>query len=85
MAILDLTKGYYQAPLDKNSRKYTAFITPDGTYQWTRVPMGLKTSGAYFQRAIASEVLRELLYSACFLYIDDIIIFGKDKEEYLSK
>ena len=84
MAVLDLTKGYYQAPLDKNSRKYTAFITPDGTYQWARVPMGLKTSGAFFQRAVATEVLGDLLYASCFLYIDDIIIFGSTKEEYLN-
>ena len=82
-AVLDLTKGYYQAPLSVNSRKFTAFVTPNGTYEWTRVPMGLKNAAAYFQRAIQFEVLRELVGTACEIYIDDIIIFGSTEEEYL--
>ena len=82
-AVLDLTKGYYQAPLAVNSRKFTAFVTPNGTYEWTRVPMGLKNAPAYFQKAIQFEVLRELVGTACEIYIDDIIIFGSTEEEYL--
>ncbi len=83
-AVLDLTKGYYQAPLAVNSRKYTAFVTPSGTYEWTRVPMGLKNAPAYFQRAIQFKVLRELVGTVCEIYIDDIIIFGSTEEEYLQ-
>jgi hypothetical protein len=83
-AVLDLTKGYYQAPLAVNSRKFTAFVTPNGTYEWTRVPMGLKNAPAYFQKAIQFEVLRELVGIACEIYIDDIIIFGSTEEEYLQ-
>jgi hypothetical protein len=82
-AVLDLTKGYYQAPLAVNSRKFTAFVTPHGTYEWTRVPMGLKNAPAYFQKAVQFEVLRELVGTACEIYIDDIIIFGSTEEEYL--
>ena len=43
-AVLDLTSGYHQMPLSKASRKYTAFRTTTGIYQWTRVPMGLKNA-----------------------------------------
>ena len=83
-AVLDLTKGYYQAPLSVKSRAFTAFVTPDGTYEWTRCPMGLKNAGSYFQRSLCTHVLKELLHSKCELYIDDLIIFGATKEEYLS-
>ena len=83
-AVLDLTKGYYQAPLSVNSRKFTAFVTPFGTYEWTRVPMGLKGAPSYFQQMMCTEVLNGLILRCCEVYMDDIIIYGKTREQYLS-
>ena len=40
--VMDLTSGYHQAPLSESSRKYTAFTTFMGVYEWLRVPMGPK-------------------------------------------
>jgi hypothetical protein len=82
--VLDLTKGYYQAPLSEASKKLTAFITPNGLYEWNRVAMGLTGAPGYFQRAMAQEVLREHLYNKCELYLDDIIVFGKTEEEFVN-
>ena len=36
--VMDLTSGFYQAPLAKESMHLTAFITTMGCYEWTRVP-----------------------------------------------
>jgi len=83
-AVIDLTKGYYQAPLAEISKILTAFITPHGLYEWNRVAMGLTGAPGYFQRAMATEVLYGLLYERCELYLDDIIIFGKDEKEFLE-
>ena len=82
-AVVDLTKGYYQAPLDENSRDLTAFRTIDGVFRWNRVPMGLKGAPSYFQRVMATEVLAEHMYKRCEIYQDDLIIWGKTEEEYL--
>jgi len=35
--VFDLLKGYYQLELHENSRKFSAFITSDGVYQWVRI------------------------------------------------
>jgi hypothetical protein len=43
---LDLTKGYWQVPLDLESRWKSAFITPFGHYQFTVMPFGMINSGA---------------------------------------
>ena len=83
-AVLDLTKGYYQAPLSEGAKKLTAFITPNGLYEWNRVAMGLTGAPGYFQRAMATEVLSDLLYVYCELYLDDIVVFGSTPEEFLN-
>ena len=83
-AVLDLTKGYYQAPLSEVSKLLTAFITPHGLYEWNRVAMGLTGAPGYFQRAMATEVLHGLLYTICELYLDDIIVFGTTEDEFIT-
>ena len=82
---LDLTAGYHQAPLDEESRKYTAFRTAQGLYEWNRVPMGLKGAPSYFQHVMQSEVLQGLQYVICEIYIDDIIIFADSREELAER
>ena len=43
-SIFDLEDGFHQMHLDLSPRPYTAFVTPWGLYQWTILPMGLKTA-----------------------------------------
>ena len=81
---MDLTKGYFQAPLAKASRKYTAFTAAGGYYEFLRVPMGAKGSPAYFQYAISFYVLAGLLYVISELYIDDILVHAQTKQEMLK-
>lgn len=83
-AVMDLTSGYHQAPLSEESKHYTAFVTNSGTYEWNRVPMGLKAAGSYFQRIMQSQVLIGLIMSICECYLDDIITWGASEEEFLS-
>ena len=47
--IMDLTQGYYQAPLTFATRAYTSFITFSGVYQFTRLSFGPKRASSYFQ------------------------------------
>lgn len=74
---LDLFSGYYQQELEPDSRKYTAFNS--GQYQMTRMPMGLKTSPSAFSRMI-TLAMSGLTYEKCFVYLDDIVIFGRSLE-----
>ncbi|GKT14650.1 hypothetical protein ADUPG1_010530 [Aduncisulcus paluster] len=59
-AALDLRNGYYHIEVEEATKKMTAFITPFGLFQWNRMPFGLKTAPAHFQRCI-NEVLKDLI------------------------
>jgi hypothetical protein len=84
-AVLDLTKGYYQAPLSMASMIYTAFITFMGLFQWVRVPMGLKGAPTYFQRIMVTYVLAGLVYLICEVYLDDIIVHANTEDEFIDR
>lgn len=44
---------------------------------------GVKVAPSFFMGEIATSVLRELLYTICELFIDDVITWGEDEEEFL--
>ena len=77
----DLSSGFHQIPMAKNSIKYTAFSTPDGHFEFTRMPFGLKNAPATFQRMM-DNALRGLVGKYCFVYLDDIVVFGKTLQEH---
>ncbi|MCG7878513.1 MAG: RNase H-like domain-containing protein, partial [Candidatus Thiodiazotropha endolucinida] len=81
--LLDLSSGYYQIPLDPNSKRKTSFSTRFGSFQWTRLPMGLCTAPATFQRAM-QLVLRGLQWEEVIVYLDDVIVLGTDFKDTLS-
>ena len=57
---LDLPSGIHQIPMDVTSKKYTAFSTPQGHFQYNRMPFGLKNAPATFQR-IMDTALRGII------------------------
>lgn len=77
--LLDLKNGFNQLPLHENSRYLTTFVLFNQTYQYTRIPFGLKLGPKLFQRVI-QEILADI--KGVFVYIDDILIYANNKEEH---
>jgi RNase H-like domain found in reverse transcriptase/Reverse transcriptase (RNA-dependent DNA polymerase)/Integrase zinc binding domain/Integrase core domain/Retroviral aspartyl protease len=78
---LDLSQGYYQLEIEKKDRQCTAFVTDKGQYQMRKLPMGLKISPSAFSR-LMTVALADLNYDKCFVYLDDIIVFGSNLETH---
>ena len=80
---LDLASGYWQVEVEKRNQHRTAFSTPNGLFEFKVMPFGLCNSPATFQR-LMDLVLAGLQWSSCLVYLDDIIILGKDFKSHLE-
>jgi hypothetical protein len=77
---LDLKSGYWQVELDEESIPKTAFSTPDGHYEYLRLPFGIKNAPAEFSR-IMYRVLGHMPFVQ--IYLDDVTIHSKTFDEHL--
>ena len=80
---LDLISGYWQVEMSDDDREKTAFCMPDGLFEFNVMPFGLCNVPATFQR-LMDAVLAGLQWSSCLVYLDDVIIPGKDFEDHLQ-
>ncbi|CAF2082821.1 unnamed protein product [Rotaria magnacalcarata] len=78
---LNLTRGYYNVPMDEQSIPLTAFSTSRSHWEFVRMPFGLCNAGATFQR-LMNLVLRGFSWSECICYIDDALILGSTFDEH---
>jgi Reverse transcriptase (RNA-dependent DNA polymerase) len=81
MTKLDLSRGYWQIPMDPDSIPMTAFVTPHGLFQWKVIPFGLRNVPSTFERLV-KRILRGG-ESFTGSYLDDIIIFSYSWSEHL--
>jgi glycerophosphoryl diester phosphodiesterase len=78
---LDLSKGYWQIPVKDEDIPKTAFVTPDGHYEFLKMPFGMVNSGATLVRAMR-KLLGDL--QGVDSYIDDILIHTPTWEEHVK-
>jgi len=83
-SVFDLASGFHQIPVEPADAHKTAFSTPFGHYQFTRMPFGLKNAPATFQR-LMDHVLAGLQGAELFVYLDDIIIYARSLREHEIK
>ena len=73
---LDLRSAYWQISVDEQDRPKTAFATPNRLYEFKRMPFGLFTAPATFQR-VMEIALAGLTFTMCLCYLDDVIFWGE--------
>ena len=81
---LDLSNGFWNLPLAEDSKKYTAFVTHRGSFEFNVLPFGVRNSPSEFQR-LMDLALNDLYPLGILCYVDDIVIFDNDYEEHLKK
>ena len=82
--ILDLATGYWQVAVDIADREKTAFTTRHGLFEFQVMPFGLCNAPGTFQR-LMEFVLAGLQWQTCLVYLDDVIVYGRDFDEHLKR
>lgn len=77
---LDLSHAYQQVILDEDSKRYVTLNTHKGLFTVNRLPFGVASSPAIFQR-IMEGLLQGIPRVA--IYLDDILITGRNDQEHL--
>lgn len=80
---LDLAKGFHQIEIEEEDIHKTAFSVEGGHYEFLRMPFGLKTAPATFQR-LMNNILRDYINRICLVYLDDVIIFSTSLQEHMN-
>ena len=81
---IDMNSGFWQVPMDKESKQYTAFTLGSmGLYECESMPFGLCNAPPTFQRLMLN-CLGKLNLTYCLIYLDDVIIFSRTEEEHLE-
>ena len=73
-SVFDVSQGFHQIPMAKNSMEITAFRTHIGLFEFTRMPFGLANAPSTFQR-LMDTILAGLIDSICRVYMDDVVVF----------
>ena len=79
---LDCNSGYWQLPIAEGDQEKTTFTCHAGSYKFLRMPFGLRNAPATFQRAM-DIILSGVRWKCCIVYLDDIIVFSKNREDHL--
>ena len=77
----DLLKGFWQFPLTDRAKEISAFVTPDGLYQYKVMPFGMKNSPATLQRLTSMIITGLDNFKA---YIDDAIIYSEEWDQQIK-
>ena len=81
----DMNSGFWQVPMDKESKQYTAFTLGSmGLYECESMPFRLCNALPTFQR-LMQNCLGELNLTYCLIYLDDVIVFSEMPEEHLQR
>ena len=61
----------------------TAFTTPFGFYEYTRMPMGLASAPATFQRRM-QVTMSDFAFQFLLVYLDDLLVYSKTFDEHME-
>ncbi|QRV96789.1 Transposon Tf2-1 polyprotein [Ceratobasidium sp. AG-Ba] len=80
---MDVRWGFNNIRIRKGDEWKTAFRSKLGTYKTNVMPFGAINSPAYFQ-AWMNDIFKDLLGVTMVVYMDDILVFSKTREEHVK-
>jgi hypothetical protein len=82
-SVLDLNSAYYQIPLSAKSRKATAFCTPFGLFEFTKLPMG-NSVGCQVLSRVVDSLFGDLKLKFVYNFMDDLVVYSSSYSVNIS-
>lgn len=77
---IDLKSGFWQIRMYESSIPFTAFYGNGVLYEFRVLPFGLVNAPA----TLMNMVIGDFICKFTFIYMDDVIVFSKDKDKHLE-
>jgi len=81
---IDLASGYHQVAVREQDQPKTAFTTPFGIFEYSRMPFGVCNGPSTFQRLMQST-MGDLIFQIMLVYLDDILVYSSTFHEHLQR
>ena len=84
---LDLASGYWQIRVHPDSVEKTAFVTPQGLFEFRVMPFGLMNAPSVFQRLMTCVLMGlnpDDGPAFVAVYLDDALVFSRTLEDHIK-
>jgi len=81
---IDLRSGFHQIPIAPEEQEKASFWWKNQLWCYTRMPYGIQSSSAHFQKRLDYEIAKAGLNHCAQAFIDDIIIHSARAEDHAS-
>lgn len=81
--LIDLKDGFHQLSIRPEHTKFFSFATPDGQFEYLKLPFGYSEAPKEFQKRV-NQILQPFIRAdqVC-VYMDDVLIHSSTVEENL--
>ena len=80
---LDSCGAYHNVVIEEDSRDYTTFVSPLGSFRFSKLPFGVSNAPACYSRLV-DLVLQKIPPKFALGYLDDILTYSKGLEEHVE-
>lgn len=82
-SLLDFASGYWQIPMADDAKEITSFRTEEGLWRFNKMPSGLCSAPASFQR-LMNSLFAGMTGANLQIYIDDLCLATPTWEDHLA-